>query len=552
MAEIDSLLDSLILQQNAPDVSYVDGKYAKDFAVRKIISRGQGLFAERDLSVHDPVCALHYPTMMAIDSEYVQTTCYHCLVISESQLPIPSYGHPSIALKTCNGCLFARFCSRDCQLQSWRAYHKYECKLFKKLQPDPGPATFRAVMRVVLLKDRHLLLDDEWNRITQLTSHEHILAARGRTNLTDMADGIQHLTGCSMSTESIQKLIFIMKFNATELPTPYHGSIGVMLHTLVAKANHSCEPNIAIHRPQHTMIPGWMTSTQISEIERKNFINIIPLRDIQQGEEILNCYVVPTVSVHARKKKLQEDYFFDCTCPKCSADLKASADLANGQPDLVSRYAQWTTSVLRPLALLKKDSEDALQKAAAAMNKVERFLEYPTLFTTGDFPQMSLGITNEALNAKAYDEALLNMLRVYFLVNPERFVGKHNPTNIYTSFLMLDIFDAILAVSPSVDGITSEGKGHRLRNLSARTISEKGLVHWRRRICADMRKRLENGVQKDLLVLVEKREEQMKDVKKGDQSSEREELQRHAEEEMRQLLGMKEERWKVVLQKTGC
>ena len=555
MDDMDSLLDSLMQRQNAPDVHYIEDKYAKDLTLKKMGAKGEGVFAEREMSASDPICSLKCPTMVAIDSEFIKTTCYHCLVISETQLPVPSSGHPPAVLKTCNGCLFARFCSRECQLQSWHAYHKYECKLFKRLQHDPGPANFRAVMRAVLLRDRSLLPDDEWNQITQLTSNEHILTTRGRSNLTDMADGIKSLTGSSMSIESIRKLIFIMKFNTIELPTSIHGGIGVMLDPLVAKFNHSCEPNVSIHRSQTTMSPGWVTSSQLSEAERNNFIHIIPLRDIQQGEELLNCYIVPTVSVHERKRKLQEDYFFDCTCPKCTSDLEAVADLATSQPDLSSRYSQWVTSVLRPLSRLKKDPKDALQKAAAAMNKIDRFLEYPVLYTTGDFPQMALGMVKESLNAKAYDEALVNVLRVHFLVNPERFVGRHNPTHVYTCFLMLDIFDAIFNDSSvSDDGAREEKREQWVRNLAHRGISEKSLLHWRGRLCADLGRRLEHGAQKDLLGLVGKREQQMRRQTTEDEEQETEgaEGKGKAEEEMRSILGLKEPRWKEVLQSTGC
>ena len=550
MAELDSLIDSLIQQRDSPEVSYVDDKYVTALELKQTPSKGQGVFAEQFLSIHNPICSLNYPTMMAIDSDFIRTTCYHCLVITATRLPLPCYGHTSIALKTCNGCHFARFCNKDCQVKAWHTYHKYECKIFKKLQSNLPPATLRAVMRTVLLKDRNILPSQEWNRITRLTSHEHILAARGRTNLTDMAEGIKHLTESSMSTEMIRRLIFIMKFNATELPTPIHGGIGVMLDPLVAKFNHSCEPNISIHRPQHTMVNGWMNSTQLSEDERKTFVQVVPLRDIQEGEELLYCYVVPTVSVNARKTKCMEDYFFDCNCPKCLSDLKAVAVLAEEQPGLSARYEQWTISVIRYLSRVRRDP-CAVQKGAAAMYKLERFLEYPVLYATGDFPQMAMGIIKEGLKGQAFDEALVNVLRIYFLVNPERFVGRHNPTNLYTSFLMLDIFDAILRIS-TPSGVSDAKREEWLRNLSVRGISKRILIYWRQRICADLRKRLEEGAPKDLLVLVEKSEEQMQHLPVGDQNIRGEELKTNAEQEMRTILGLKEPRWKIVLQNSGC
>ena len=542
MAELDALIDSLIQQRDGPEVPYIDDKYVTALQLRQTPSKGQGVFAKQFLSVRNPICSLNYPTMMAIDTDFIPTTCYHCLVITETKLPLPCHGHTStpVALKTCNGCLFARFCNRDCQVNAWHAYHKYECKIFKKLQANQPSATLRAVMRIVLLQGRHVLPNQEWDRITRLVSHEHIRAARGRTNLTDMAEGIKLLTGSSMSTEMIQRLVFIMKSNATELPTPVHGGIGVMLDPLMAKFNHSCEPNISLHRPQHTMMNDWMSSTELSEDERKTFAHVIPLRDIREGEELLFCYVAPTVSVNERKRKCMEDYLFDCKCPKCSSDLKTVADLHEEQPSLRDRYQQWTTSVIRHLSRLGRDPS-AVQKAAVAMYKSEPFLEYPVLYTTGDFPQMALGIIKEELEGQAFDEALVNVLRIHFLVNPERFVGRHNPTSIYTSFLMLDIFDAILDVSPD------DKRERWLNNLSIRGMSKSTLIYWRIRLCADLKKVIEDGTQKDLLALLEKSKIQMQDP-----SVENESLNTNAEQEMRTILGLKEPRWKVVLQNSGC
>lgn len=550
MAELDSLIDSLIQQREGFEVSDIDDQYATTLKLKQTPSKGQGVFAEQCLSIHSPICSLNYPTMMAIDSDFIRSTCYHCLIITATQLPLPCSGYTSIALKTCNGCHFAHFCSKDCQVKAWHAYHKYECKIFKKLQSGLPPATFRAVMRFVLLKDRGLLPSQEWHRITSLTSHEHIHAARGRTNLTDMADGIKVLTESSMSIDMIQRLIFIMKSNAIELPTPIHGGIGVMLDPLLAKFNHSCEPNISVHRPQHTMISGWMNSSQLSEDERKTFVQVVPLKEIQEGEELLNCYVVPTVSVNVRKSKYKEDYLFDCNCSKCLSDLKAVADLAEIQPGLSARYEQWTMSVLHHLSRLGHDP-CAIQQAAAAMYKSKQFLDYSLLYTTGDFPQMAMGIIKETLERQAFDEALVNMLRIHFLVNPERFVGRHNPTNLYTMFLLLDIFDAILGIS-TLSGVSDDKREEWLCNLSARGMSKISLIHWRHRLCADLRKRTEEGPVKDLLVLSEKSEEQMQHLPVEDQNINGQELKTNAEHEMRNILGLTEPKWKIVLQHSGC
>ena len=548
--DFDLLLDSLIQQCNAPEVSYIEKKYAKVLKLKSTPSKGEGVFAERFLSVKDPICALKYPTMMAIDSDFLPTTCYHCLALTASPLPLPNYGCEPINLRICNGCHLARFCNKDCQLQAWMQFHKYECKIFKRTQHNLLPAATRAVMRAVLLKDRDLMRNEEWNRITRLTSHEHVLAARGRSNLTEMAEGIKHLADSSMSIETIQRLIFIMRTNATELPTPIHGGIGVMLDPLMARFNHNCEPNLAIHRPQHTMTSGWMDSVLLSEDDRQTFAQIVPLRDVNEGEELLFCYVVPTASVKDRRATLTENYLFDCNCFKCLSDTADAAMLASEQSGLLARFQQWSRDVKRNISRVSSDSH-ALRKAAAAMERSQQYLEYPVLYTTSDFPQMAMSLILEALKTQAYDEALINLLRLYFLVNPERFVGRHNSTNIYTIFLILAVFDAITG-TPTASGVIDGKKDKRLHKSSNAGLSRAGLAYWRHRIRADLRKRLEGSAMNDLSTLIQELEEHVQNLMAPEQDTEGKELRVIAEQEMRAVLKLTESRWKIVLQRAGC
>ncbi|KAL6250663.1 hypothetical protein RBB50_002965 [Rhinocladiella similis] len=551
MAELDSLIDSMISQRKAGEVNYLDDKYADTIKLESIPSKGQGVFAQRSLSVKDALCSLSVPTTMAIDPEYLSTTCYHCLIVTSTQLPLVQGGTASVSLKDCGGCRKARFCSKECQVEAWHAYHKFECKIFKKVQDDLPPPILRAVLRVVLLKDRNKLPEDEWTRISSLTSHEHILAGRGRSNITDMAEGIKHLAESSMTVEMIQRLIFIMRSNTIELPTPIHGPMGVMLEPLVAKFNHSCEPNLAIHRPQYTMKSRWMKSEQLSEDKRETFFQLIPLRDIQQGEELCISYVVPTVSVSARRKKLMEDYLFECNCPRCKSDMEASTQLSKEHPNLPSQFEQWIKDVGRHLGRVNKDPS-YLQKAAGVMTKSDRFYDYPTLYTTGDYPEIAMTIIFEALKSQAFDEALVNILRIYFLINPARLVGRHNPTNLYTIFLMLDIFDAVLGIKVPTGANDDKVKKWQ-QSLSERGLSKTGLVYWRERICTDLRRRLESSAAKDLLVLVDEQQAHAKEVSEtGNRDDEKKEGTESAEEEMRAVLRIKEQKWTEVLQENGC
>ena len=62
--------------------------------------------------------------------------------------------------------------------------------------------------------------------------------------------------------------------------------------------------------------------------------------------------------------------------------------------------------MIRHLSKLGRDNS-ALERAAAALSKSEQFLDHPTLYTTGDFPEIAMGIVKEGLKAQALDEALV-------------------------------------------------------------------------------------------------------------------------------------------------
>ena len=254
--------------------------------------------------------------------------------------------------------------------------------------------------------------------------------------------------------------------------------------------------------------------------------------------------------MNVRRAKLKEDYFFECNCPRCLSDAQGIADLADQRPGLSTQFDRWAKDVTRHCLRIGHNS-GALQRAAAAMDRSERYLEHPVLYTTGDFPQLALRLILEGLRDDAFDEALVNGLRIYFLVNPQRFVGPHNPTNIYTVFLLLDILDALLGLS-APPGITNDKVDKWFCNLSARGLSKDGLICWRHRICADLKKRLDSSAAHDLLVLAKKREEQALQITVQEQNVRAEGIKITAEREMKSALRLKEPTWKTILQANGC
>jgi [histone H3]-lysine4/36 N-trimethyltransferase SMYD len=77
----------------------------------------------------------------------------------------------------------------------------------------------------------------------------------------------------------------------------------VGLFPLLARINHSCDPNAQI----------------ISQTFVDYHVDVIALRSIGVGEEVTISYLPPHIHqrVSRRKQLLQSRYLFDCQCSRC-------------------------------------------------------------------------------------------------------------------------------------------------------------------------------------------------------------------------------------------
>jgi len=60
---------------------------------------------------------------------------------------------------------------QDCQSQSWKSQHKYECKIFKNLYPKVLPNTVRMAIQLLLRRKAKSLPDNQWQEFVDLQSH---------------------------------------------------------------------------------------------------------------------------------------------------------------------------------------------------------------------------------------------------------------------------------------------------------------------------------------------------------------------------------------------
>ncbi|RYP92614.1 hypothetical protein DL770_001256 [Monosporascus sp. CRB-9-2] len=52
-------------------------------------------------------------------------------------------------------------------------------------------------------------------------------------------------------------------------------------------------------------------------------LRVRSLRPIKAGEELLQCYTDVTCDVLMRRKRLKDQFFFDCTCPRCEREYES-------------------------------------------------------------------------------------------------------------------------------------------------------------------------------------------------------------------------------------
>ena len=83
--------------------------------------------------------------------------------------------------------------------------------------------------------------------------------------------------------------------------TPCYDPLGLALHPLAALVNHSCNYNAFVR---------FDTSS--------HRLSILALRPIARDEQIVVSYIDATNPRHVRQKELQDKYFFECACSKCS------------------------------------------------------------------------------------------------------------------------------------------------------------------------------------------------------------------------------------------
>ncbi|KAJ1665464.1 hypothetical protein IW140_003433 [Coemansia sp. RSA 1813] len=170
-------------------------------------------------------------------------------------------------------------------------------------QSQWGTAVFKAVTSAYMLLAQAWRCTAKTHTLGKLT-HERFRAVYYR----EMANsfGIWENAGDDVA------LLQYVSDSATEQHAQPKGAesewLGFLIYSTAVYFNHSCAPNVRKIRKQRTM-------------------HFISCRDIAQDEELFITYGSVIEPGTERRNRLQEHFFFECTCDRCLAEASQCLDL---------------------------------------------------------------------------------------------------------------------------------------------------------------------------------------------------------------------------------
>ncbi|XP_046747207.1 SET and MYND domain-containing protein 4-like isoform X1 [Diprion similis] len=324
---------------------------------------GRHLIATKAFKPGD-VIAAEEPFASVIYAERYYTHCHHCL-------------SKCYNLIACPNCPMALYCSNHCQQLAWAAAHQIECRIISLLPnllnvDKDKIRMLTKIMRLLIVVTQNGMRIDELRKDTEVAESNSDSRTAGFTD-DGKLDSFNSRSALSLATNmttrpligisafacisslavlllAVETNFFKKKFTLAELKDismypdiPFCGAImlracvimssncfsiqqdpgiksGSGLYVLHSLQNHSCAPNTFRHFEGLTMITR-------------------ALDPIAVGEQIFTCYGTAhgQMSRDERKKKIMEEYFFDCECPACYNDWPTYKEILGNHIGSISK-----------------------------------------------------------------------------------------------------------------------------------------------------------------------------------------------------------------------
>lgn len=241
----------------------------------------------------------------------------------------------------CSRCKFVKYCSQDCQRQSWTLWHQQECPAIQSIAPARPTETILLMARLLWRRSKekdtvqhmnfpsNLTIDPRYSDIEFLTSSTFVVSTLGTlrhqrlihfifvdhskfpkekmVQFGEMAMLVARLVGPSALPPSASDLVDLFcKFscNNYNISDAEFRPIGVGLYPTSSLINHSCRPNcIAMFKGADSIIRAIEPIKQGDEVPPQSPSNPSEPSAITYVEvffQIFSRYLLHILSIHCQ------------------------------------------------------------------------------------------------------------------------------------------------------------------------------------------------------------------------------------------------------------
>lgn len=225
--------------------------------------------------------------------------------------------------------------------------------------------------------------------------------------------------------------------NSFTLVTPTYDPLGLVLHPLPATLNHSCDYNAVVR-----ICDAWQLPKAVS-----CRIEVLPLRDIEKGEEILISYIDATLPYRNRQDELCERYFFKCQCNKCQEGTTAPTDVFLDGPTPLD-LQELRKLEARAVELLNSAGSDGSLTGPVQKLKYAIYLIWQTrIWPLCRHPSPSLRhqLILAYLDARQFNLAFAHAAIQHFKIDPDVMPQSHHPVRMVHDWVFVRLMDQIIS-----------------------------------------------------------------------------------------------------------
>ncbi|KAK1384417.1 histone-lysine N-methyltransferase ASHR1 [Heracleum sosnowskyi] len=255
--------------------------------------KGRCLFSTRDFSPGEVIISQE-PYVSVPNKTSGNSRCDWCFSSSN--------------LKRCSSCQVVWYCGSTCQKSDWKL-HQLECQALSKLDKNRIKSLTPSIRLMVKLFIRKKLQRekiipttsmDNYKLVEALVSHMSEVDEKQLLLYAQMANLVNViLRWPDVSIKEIAENFAKLAANAHTICDSELRPLGTGLYPVISIINHSCLPNSVL------VFEGKMAVVRA-------------VQPVPRGSEVLISYIETAGSTLTRQKTLKEQYYFTCTCSRCS------------------------------------------------------------------------------------------------------------------------------------------------------------------------------------------------------------------------------------------